>query len=81
MINTKSNFLKLFSKQQAIFKENNFEIVIECNKKIVDYMDVTLNLNDGTFKFYHKTTTSSNMRNQTIFQEQNGTDFQVLTYH
>ena len=81
MINIKSNFLKLFSKQQAIFKENNFEIVIECNKKIVDYMDVTLNLNDGTFKFYHKPTTSSNMRNQTIFQEQNGTDFQVLTYH
>ena len=28
--------------------------MIECNKKVVDYLDVTLNLNDGTFKPYRK---------------------------
>ena len=70
----------LFSKQQVIFKENNLEIVIECNKEIANYLDITLNLNDGTFKPYYKTTLSSNTRNQTILQEQNRIDFQELTY-
>ena len=79
IINIKNNFLKLFSKQQATFTENNLEIVIECNKEIVDYLGITLNFSNGTFKPYHKTTTSSNMRNRTILQEQSRTDFQVLT--
>ena len=77
IINIISNFFLSFSKQQAIFKENN--LVIECNKETVDYLDITLNLNNGTFKSYHKTATSSNMRNRTILQEQNRIDFQVLT--
>ena len=28
--------------------------MIECNKKVVDYLDVTFNLKDGTYKPYHK---------------------------
>ena len=39
---------------QRIFKQNGLEIVIQCNLKIVDYLDVTLNLNDGTHKPYRK---------------------------
>ena len=39
---------------QSIFKEHGLEIVIECNKKVVDFLDVTLNLNDGTYKPYTK---------------------------
>ena len=39
---------------QKIFREKGLEIVIECNKKVVDYLDVTLNLNDGSFKPYRK---------------------------
>ena len=39
---------------QSIFKKYNLEIVIECNKKIVDYLDVTFNLANGTFKPYNK---------------------------
>ena len=39
---------------QRIFHENNLEIVILCNMKIVNYLDVTLNLNDGTYRPYHK---------------------------
>ena len=57
----KSNFglyrddgLAVFKKLQKIFKKHQLEIVIECNKKVVDYLDVTLNLNDGTFKPYRK---------------------------
>ena len=39
---------------QKIFKDKGLEIVIECNRKSVDYLDVTLNLADGSFKPYHK---------------------------
>ena len=39
---------------QRIFKENHLDLVISCNMKIANYLDVTLNLNDGTFKPYHK---------------------------
>ena len=30
---------------QKIFKENGLDIIIQCNMKIVDYLDLTLNLN------------------------------------
>ena len=39
---------------QNVFKRNGLEIIIKCNLKIVDYLDVTLNLNDGTHKPFHK---------------------------
>ena len=39
---------------QRIFREKGLEIVIECNKKVENYLSVTLNLNDGTFKPYRK---------------------------
>ena len=33
---------------QKIFKDKGLQIIIKCSLKIVDYLDVTLNLNDGT---------------------------------
>ena len=39
---------------QSLFKKYELEITIECNKKVVDYLDVTFNLKDGTYKSYHK---------------------------
>eukprot|EP00794_Sanderia_malayensis_P012498 gene12498-13784_t len=39
---------------QSIFKESGLDLVIECNKKVVDFLDVTLNLNDGTYRPFHK---------------------------
>ena len=39
---------------QKIFKENYLNIEISCNKKIVNYLDVTMNLNDGSYRPYHK---------------------------
>ena len=39
---------------QAIFNENSLKIEIKCNLQIVDYLDVTLNLADGTYKPYRK---------------------------
>ena len=39
---------------QAMFKRYGLDIIIECNKSIVDFLDVTLNLSNGTFRPYHK---------------------------
>ena len=39
---------------KAIFKEEGLDLIIECNKNIVDYLDITLNLKDGTYKPYQK---------------------------
>ena len=39
---------------QSIFRKNNLSIIVKCNLKIVDYLDVTLNLSDGLYKPFHK---------------------------
>ena len=44
---TKKNF-------QSLFKKYRQEIIIECNRKVVDFLDVTFNLKDGTYKPYQK---------------------------
>ena len=33
---------------------SGLQLVIECNKKVVNYLDVTMNLNNGSFKPYRK---------------------------
>ena len=38
-----------------IFKDLDLSITIECNKKIVNFLDVTLNLNTGKYYPYKKT--------------------------
>ena len=39
---------------QKIFKGHELDINIQCNMKIVNYIDVTFNLNDGTYEPYTK---------------------------
>ena len=39
---------------QKTFKEHGLDIIIQCNMKTVNYLDVTFNLNDGTYKLYTK---------------------------
>ena len=39
---------------QKTFSDNDLQIEIKCNQKIVDYLDVTLNLNNGSYKPYRK---------------------------
>ena len=39
---------------QKIFKEKGLDIVIVCNRKSVDYLDVTMNLTDGSYRPYQK---------------------------
>ena len=45
---------KIKKKLQILLKEYALEIIAESNQKIVNYLDVTLNLKDGTFRPYHK---------------------------
>ena len=35
---------------QSSFREHGLEIVIECNKTIVHFLDITMNLNNGTYQ-------------------------------
>ena len=37
-----------------VFNENGLQVTVEANKKVVQYLDVELNLNDETFKPYIK---------------------------
>ena len=45
---------KMKKKLQRLFKEYDLEITAESNLKFVNYLDVTSNLKDGTFRPYHK---------------------------
>ena len=44
-------FLYLWS---CRFRQHGLKLIIKCNLKIVDFLDVTLNLTDSTYKPYHK---------------------------
>ena len=39
---------------QKVFKNNGLDVIIECNVKVVNYSDVTFNLNGGTYWPYQK---------------------------
>ena len=39
---------------QSIFRRNNLSIIKKCNLKTVDYLEVTSNLSDGSYKPSHK---------------------------
>ena len=39
---------------QKLFKEHNLDIVIQCNLKIVNYLDVTFNLENSTYRPFQK---------------------------
>ena len=51
---------KLKRKFQKLFKEKGLDIIIECNLKITNYLDITLNLNDGSYCPYRKLNEESN---------------------
>ena len=45
---------------QVIFRENELKITIQCNFKIVDYLDVTFNLTDSSYRPFNKTNNEIN---------------------
>ena len=47
---------------QDKFCNNNLNIIVKCNLKIVDYLDVTSNLSDGLYKTFHKPNSEINYK-------------------
>ena len=45
---------KIKKRLQNVFKNNGLDVIIECNMKIVNYLYVTFNLNNGTYLPYQK---------------------------
>ena len=43
-----------------MFKNKGLDIIINCNMKIINYLDVTLNLNDGSYRPYKKPNDETN---------------------
>ena len=39
---------------QSLYKKYGLEIIIECNRKVANYLEVTFKLKDGIYKPYHK---------------------------
>ena len=39
---------------EKIKKQNGQQMITECNLKVINYLDVTLNLNDGSYRPYRK---------------------------
>ena len=51
------NKWKQYKKEMCkIFKKHNLQITIEANKKLVDFLDITLDLRTGVYKPYKKPT-------------------------
>ena len=45
---------------QKMFKTKGLDIIINCNMELVNYLDVTLNLNDESYRPYKKPNEESN---------------------
>ena len=56
---------------QKNFQRNDLNIVIKCNLKIVDYLDVTLNLVNNTYKRFSKP------KNEIIYIIRNRTTYRL----
>ena len=51
---SRSRSRKTQQKVSKIFKEKYQDIIVQCNLKINNYLDITLNLNDGSWRLYRK---------------------------
>ena len=45
---------------QKTFRDKGLDFVIECNKKLVKYLEITMNLNSGSHKPYQKPDAETN---------------------
>ena len=51
---------KFKKKSQKLFKEKDLDIIVQCNLKITNYLDIILNLNDGSYRSYRKPNEETN---------------------
>ena len=45
---------KIKKKIQKLYKEKYLDIIAQCNLKITNYLDITFDLNDGSYHSYRK---------------------------
>ena len=50
----------LNKKFQTLSKEKDLEIIVQCNLKITNYLDITFNINDGSYHPYRKPNKETN---------------------
>ena len=55
------NLKKLKRTFKKTFKNKSLDIIINCNMEIVNYLDVTLNLNDGSYRPYKEPNDETNI--------------------
>ena len=48
------NWKKSKSTYRKYLRKKCLDVIVECNMKILNYLDVTFNLNDGTYKPHKK---------------------------
>ena len=51
---------RLKKKFQKLFEEKDLDIIVQCNSEINNYLDITLNLNDGSYRPYWKSNEETN---------------------
>ena len=51
---------KLKKKNYKLFKEKDLDNTVQCNLKITNYRDISLNLNDGSYRPYRKPNEETN---------------------
>ena len=54
------NQKKIKKSIQSIFRENDLKVTIQCNLKIVNYLHVTINLSDTSYRPFNKTNNEIN---------------------
>ena len=51
---------KLKKKFQKLFREKDLDIIVQCNLKINNYLDITFNLDNGSYRPYRKPNEETN---------------------
>ena len=50
----RTSFRKNKKQLQSLFKQKDVQIIIECNLKVINYLGIIFNLNDGSYRPYRK---------------------------
>ena len=58
--NSRTEVEKFKEKFQKLFKEKHIDIIVQYNFKITNYFNITLKLNDGSYRPYRKSKQETN---------------------
>ena len=64
---------KIKEQLQSLFKQKGLLIIIECNLEVANYLDVTFNLNGGSYRPYRNTLYSCPVKSSISYNKVNST--------